>query len=169
MVTLWPLRPSEVSLSKQYQVYNPLQADNSQRLLIGVPLAITLVFCFGFVAMNPNKPSASISASSKDDTSDSANEAAPSQLPEIPAGVVPAQTLSTEGEASAGASDTTSSSTSNSTSSASTTPGASPAPVAAASSPTSSNPQTSNNSARQTITSKVNVTVTNTTKKLLGR
>lgn len=156
-------------MSKQYQVNNPLQADNSQRLLIGVPLAITLVFCFGFVAMNPNKQSASISASTQDDASDSADKTTPAQLPAIPAGVVPAQTLSTEGEATAGASDNSSSSGNGTGATSGNGTGMSPTPVAAASTPKSSNPQASTNSARQTITSKVNVTVTNTSKKLLGR
>jgi len=156
-------------LSKQsYRINDSLVANNSQRLLIGVPLVVTLVFSFCFVAMNPNKPSTSISASTKDTSSDDK----PAELPEIPSGVVPEQTLSTEGEAAAGASDGSTSSTSgtsSSNSSATPAPAASPAPVAAASSPSSSNPQASSNTARQTITSKVNVTVTNTTKKLLGR
>ena len=152
-------------MSKQYQVYNPLQADNSQRLLIGVPLAITLVFCFGFVAMNPNKPSASISASSKDDTSDSANEAAPSQLPEIPAGVVPAQTLSTEGEAAAGASDNSPSSGNSGTNSGSGS-GSSGAPASSSDTP-SSNPQDAASKQRQTITKNIQIKVNDSLKKSL--
>ncbi len=148
-------------MSKQYQVDNPLQANNSQRLLIGAPLMITLVFCFGFVALNPNKKESTISASAKDDTSKATK---PAPLPVMPMAVVAEQTLTTEDTAA----PTTNSSNSNSGNTSPQTASV-PAATPAASSAKTTSPQSGASSARQTITSKTTVKVTNTAKKLLNR
>lgn len=64
----------------QYVVDNSREAANSQRLLLALPLAIIMVFCFGFVAMvHPAKEKSEVSASTG--SSDSAKAA--NQLPPI--------------------------------------------------------------------------------------
>lgn len=162
--------PSEVSLS-QYQVDAPQQASNSQRLLIGVPLMVTLVFSFCFVALNPSRDkTAAVNASAKGEKT---RNTKPTPLPPLPTSVAPEQTLNTEPTNSAPAASSSSYAASSSSPAANraanaATPGA--APQAKPSTTTGSvSPQAT--SARQTTIDaryKINVNLSNTTKKLLG-
>jgi hypothetical protein len=43
----------------QYKINNPTQMENSHRLMIGPPLFIISLFCFGFVLMQPHHSSQS--------------------------------------------------------------------------------------------------------------
>lgn len=75
----------------QYIVDSSRTAANSQPWLIGAPLAITMVFCFCFVAFGPHKNTNNVSASTTNNTSDT-DDSVP--LPPIGISNASIQTLS---------------------------------------------------------------------------
>lgn len=123
----------------QYIVDSTRTVDGSQRFVLAIPLAVTMVFCFAFVAMvHPSKKSDGVSAAQgADNTKSSSNS-----LPAIPMTTASATTLSAT-ETSTNNSSSASGDSSNSSNQPSNTNanGSTPATTAAPSTPKTTAPQ----------------------------
>jgi|GEM_PF-6355735 len=113
-------------------------------MLIGIPLAITLVFCFGFVSIHPGRENPAISASANTTDSD---DVAP--LPPMSMSAATVQTLTSTSE------DTTTADSNNNTTGSTPTPTSAAAPTATPQAAIATTGAVQNS--KQTTTSKISI------------